>query len=169
MQSDGAYRFAEASESSLAWHMRRNCSVTPRQVGAFYGSLCVVSLGIGLGFWLLGAHYVIGFAGLELVALGLALLVYARHATDHETVRLGEQGLVVEREWGGRRERIEFGSGRVRLIEPSGPNGLIGLEGRGLRVEIGRHLRPELRPLLERELRGALRADSPGARDGGVC
>ena len=31
--------------------LKRNCSVTPSQLGWAYGALCVTSLGIGAWFW----------------------------------------------------------------------------------------------------------------------
>ena len=82
--SDPVYQFAQVSEASICWRLRRNCSVTPSQLIAFYLMLCTVSLVIGGFFWYQGAPFVLGFAGLELLAVGVAFLVYARHATDRE-------------------------------------------------------------------------------------
>ena len=75
--------------------LKRNCSVTPTQLGWAYGILCVVSLGIGAGFWLMGAPFVLGFAWIEVIAVGLAFLVYARHARDGEMISLRGSRLVV--------------------------------------------------------------------------
>ena len=95
------YRFARMDNQALAWHLRRNCSVTPRQLGALYASLCLVTVVISLWFWAIGAKMVLGFAGLELLLVGVAFLVYARHAVDGETVSLQDGSLIVERESGG--------------------------------------------------------------------
>ena len=46
------FRFATVSGQSIHWFLKRNCSVTPSQLGWLYASLCVVSLGIGTVFWL---------------------------------------------------------------------------------------------------------------------
>ena len=51
----------------LQWVLRRNCSITPRQLIAVYLSLCAVSLLVGVGFWWQGATYVLAFAGAELL------------------------------------------------------------------------------------------------------
>ena len=56
-----------SSSAGMQWVMRRNCSITPRQLVAVYLSLCVVSLVISAGFWVVGAPAVLAFAGLELV------------------------------------------------------------------------------------------------------
>ena len=143
----------------MAWHLRRNCSVTPRQLGLLYGSLCLVSLSIGLWFWWMGARLVIGFAGLELLALGAAFLVYARHAADGETVLLQGGRLIVEKECAGRRERLEFGSAQVRIADVTDEQSLIEVSAHGRRVQIGRHVRPEWRSALAGELRRALQAN----------
>ncbi len=142
----------------MRWILRRNCSLAPSQLGRFYIGVCMVSLGIASGFWFMGAKLVMPFAWLEIVVLGLALLIYARHARDGETITLEGPVLVVERDHGGSTQRTEFSRDWVR-VEPSGGDGsLIEVSGQGRRVVVGRHLRPELRPALAREIRMALRA-----------
>lgn len=141
----------------VQWLLKRNCSVTPVQLGALYASLCVVSLGIAGFFWAQGAKLVMPFAWLELIAVGSAFLVYARHAGDGEKIVLQGGQLVVELETAGRCQRAEFNREWVR-VEPRGGDGsLIEVSGQGRSVQVGRHLRPELRPALARELRFALR------------
>jgi cytochrome c oxidase subunit 2 len=54
LQQTSTYRWARVSDQALAWHLRRNCSVTPRQLGGWYATLCLLSLLIGSGFWVLG-------------------------------------------------------------------------------------------------------------------
>lgn len=151
------FRFATVQGQNIHWFLRRNCSVTPAQLGWLYASLCAVSLGIATLFWLVGAVLVLPFAWLELAALGIAFLAYARHAADGETISLRGRQLVVELETAGHRQRAEFDRERV-LVEPSiADRSLIELSGQGRRVNIGRYLRPELRPELAQEIRRALR------------
>ena len=156
--SHPAYQFAEVSGPSVSWRLRRNCSVTPAQLLVVYLMLCGVSLAIGVFFWLQGATLVLGFASLELLAVGLAFLVYARHATDGEWISLQGASLVVERETAGRRERAEFERQWVRVEPKAGEHSLIELSGRGRKVEVGRFVRPELRQVLAGEIRRALRS-----------
>ena len=98
------------------------------------------------------------FACLELVAVGLAFMVYARHATDGEQISLQGAQLVVEWENSGRRFRSEFNRDWVRVEPLAGDGSLIELSGQGRRVQVGRYVRPELRAVLAREIRTALRA-----------
>ena len=158
LQQTSAYRWARVSDQALAWHLRRNCSVTPRQLALLYAGLSAVSLTIGVGFWMMGATLVLGFAGLELVAVGAAFLIYARHAADGETVSLQGERLIVERECAGRRERLEFCCAHVRIAPPASGQGLIEVMAHGRRVDLGRHIRPEWRPGLAGEMRSALQA-----------
>ncbi len=142
---------------ALQWLFKRNCSITPAQMGAVYLSLCSISLLVAAVFFMQGARFVLAFAGVELLALGLALLVYARHAGDRETLTLIEGCLQVEQCIGTRVERAEFAAAWLR-VEPAGGQGsLIELSGRGQCMRVGRFLRPELRAPLARELRQALR------------
>ena len=80
--------------------------MSPRQVGLAYGLLCGVVLAISLAFAWRGIWFVFGFGLLEIGALGVALLYYARHATDQEHIALNEHGLLVERIEGGQRQHI---------------------------------------------------------------
>jgi uncharacterized membrane protein len=158
-----AFRFASFAppgnngHEAVQWLLKRNCSVTPAQLGWFYVSLCVLSLGIAGFFWTQGAKLVMPFAWLELIAVGSAFLVYARHAGDGEKIVLDGGQLVVELESAGRLERAAFNREWVRVEPKDGDGSLIEVSGQGRSVKVGRHLRPELRPALAREIRFALR------------
>lgn len=151
------FRFATVQGQAIVWFLRRNCSVTPAQLGWFYASLCVVSMAIAGFFWTQGATLILPFAWLELGAVGLAFLVYARHAADGERISLQGRRLVVELESAGQLQRTEFDPDWVRVEPRTGGRSLIEVSGRGRSVSVGRFVRPELRPLLAQEIRSALR------------
>ncbi|HEY8356322.1 MAG TPA: DUF2244 domain-containing protein [Ramlibacter sp.] len=151
------FRFATVQGQNIHWFLRRNCSLSPAQMGWLYASLCVVSLGIATFFWFQGAVMVLPFAWLELAAVGFAFMAYARHAADREHILLEGRRLVVELENAGRLERAEFDRDSVRVEPGADDRSLIEVSGRGRRMIVGRYLRPELRPALAQELRRALR------------
>ena len=151
------FRFATVSGQNIQWFLRRNCSVSPAQLGGLYLSLCLVSLGIGAVFWSQGAVLVMPFVGLELVAVGVAFWVFARHASDGERISLEGSRLVVELESGGRLQRAEFNRDWVRVEPKNGGRSLIQLSAQGRSVEVGRYVLPELRSARAREIRMALR------------
>jgi uncharacterized membrane protein len=155
---DPVFRFASQSGTCLCWMLRRNCSVTPSQLGWSYLFLCSGSLGVAALFWVIGFHVVMGFAGLELFAVGVAFLVFARHATDGERISLEGSRLVVEKETAGRLDRSEFRAEWVRVEPKSGHRSLIEVSAQGRSVEVGRFVRPELRQALAREIRSAVRS-----------
>ena len=97
------------------------------------------------------------FAWTEILAVGAAFLLYARHAGDAEKIFLRGGRLVVELETAGRTERAEFNREWVRVEPKDGDGSLIEVSGQGRSVRVGRHVRPELRPALAREIRFALR------------
>lgn len=150
------FRFAVQSEHGVEWMLKRNCSVTPAQLGWLYASMCAVSLVVAGFFWSMGATLVLPFAALELIVVGAAFLVYARHAADGERIRLLDGRLVVEQETAGRTTRCEFAREWVRVERGEGDGQMIELRGGGQSVAVGRFLRPELRPVLAREIRQAL-------------
>ena len=155
--SNTVFRFATVRGQDIDWFLRRNCAVTPAQLGWFYLSLCVVSLGIATAFWLQGAVLVMPFAWLELLAVGAGFLVYARHAADRERISLRDRHLVVELEQAGKLERMSFRREWVRVEPKRGDSSLIEVSAQGQSIQVGRYVRPELRPLLAREIRMALR------------
>ncbi len=141
----------------MQWLLKRNCSLTPRQMLGFYVGLSGLSLGIASLFWSIGATLVMPFAWLEVLAVGVALLVYSRHATDRECIRLQGGVLTVECSCGKRTDRCEFRTDWVRVEPEHGDGSLIELSERGRKVVVGRFVRPELRRQLADELRWALR------------
>jgi uncharacterized membrane protein len=146
-----------AAPRALQWLLRRNCSITPRQLGGVYASLCGVSALIAAFFFWQGAPYVMAFAGLELLLVGVALLVFARRVGDREVLTLAGRSLSVEQVCGSRVARTAF-TAEWLTVEPVGDRGsLVQLSGEGRTVRVGRFLRPELRAAFARELRLALR------------
>ena len=115
----------------VEWKLKRNCSLTPRQMLGCFAMLCMVSLTIASFFWHQGARMVMSFAWIELTAVGTAMFIYARHAADGERIALQRGTLVVEHACGSHVERVEFQSAWVRVEPRSGDRSLIELSGQG--------------------------------------
>lgn len=151
-----AHSLATVSEEGTRWVLRRNCSVTPGQLGGMFAALCVLSLAVAAFFWFMGAKLVLPFTAIELVAVASAFLVYARHATDRECISLSAGRLVVEQESAGKTRRSEFLRHGVRIEPRLDGDRLVEVRGGGQAVCVGRFLRPDLRPILVKEIRRAL-------------
>lgn len=105
-QPPPAFRFAtlpvsgSGGHATVQWLLKRHCSVTPAQLGWVYLSLCMMLLGIAMFAWSRGATLVMPFAAAEMVAVGIAFLLYAWHATGSECIVLQGDRLLVELERG---------------------------------------------------------------------
>jgi uncharacterized membrane protein len=129
-----------------------------------YLSLCAVGLGIGGLFWIQGAPFILPFAGAELLAVGAAIVIYARHAADNESLVLRPGRFSVACTLGRRTELADFAAPTWVRVEPADRDGsLIELSGEGRHIAVGRFVRPELRPALADELRAALRRSTSSA------
>lgn len=158
MDTGFSIRFAQREGDTLLWCFKRNCSITPRQLAAAYLLVSGMSLLVAGYFWSLGVRWILFFTGLELAALAVAFLVYARHAANRERIELGPEQLLIEQEVAGRVDRTVFSrmGARVSLRAASSP--LIEIcEGRRC-VCCGHHIRPDLREQVAREIRRALGA-----------
>jgi uncharacterized membrane protein len=143
-----------ASESGLDLTLKRNCSISPRNLLYVLASAICVSLGIAIGFALAGAWPVLPFAGIEMLALTAAFYLNGRHAADFERIALAGGMLVVEAGDAGRVRRQEFSLPRLRLDERRCGADLHLLLCAGSReLEIGRHLDTERRAALAARLR----------------
>ena len=142
------------------WSLKRNCSLSPRQVMRAYGGLCAAVLAIGAVFAMHGIWYVFAFAAIETGVVVLALLHYARHATDQEHISLTEGCLLVERIEAGQLRQIRLDPNWTRIVVPCRRRSLILLEARGVRVEIGGFVSEEARRQVAQELRRELRRSS---------
>jgi uncharacterized membrane protein len=141
----------------VQWLLKPNCSMSPRQLAGVYLSLCVVGALISGFFYAQGAPWVAAFAGLELLALGTALLVFARHTGDREIITLAHGWLHVQRAHGSRTEEHTLALPWLAVEPAAGQGSLVQLRGRGQQVRVGRFLRPDQRNTLALELRQALR------------
>jgi uncharacterized membrane protein len=141
----------------MQWSFKPNCSITPAQLGLVYLSLCALSMLIAAFFYWQGAPFVAAFAGIELLALGLALLVFARHVGDHEILTLQGSLLAVRRQLGTRQQDFELPLAWLSVEPAAGQGSLVQLRGRGQQLHVGRFLRPHQRAALALELRLAQR------------
>jgi uncharacterized membrane protein len=142
--------------------LQRNCSMTPRQVARAYALLCTLSLSVALAFLLQGFWMVLAFSLLELSCVGLALLLYARHALDRERIVLSNDCLLVECVRAEVRSQSRLDPLRTRVLTADAALGgarrtLITLESRGVCIEVGRFVSEAQRRQVARELRFALR------------
>ena len=147
----------QASGSSLL--LKRNCSISPGGMLRVFGLLALGSVGIATGFALAGAWLILPFAGLEVLALGAAFVVTARHAADFERIEVSNGRLTVEISEADRVDRyvLDPRVAKLRLEKDEGYGARVLLRAPGRDVEVGRHLDPEARMEFAAELKKRLR------------
>jgi uncharacterized membrane protein len=146
-----------ASESAFDLTIKRNCSISPRDLLRVLALAACVSLGIAAGFALAGAWPILPFAGLEVLALATAFYLNGRHAADYERIALSGDRLLVQASDAGRIERHEFDPRWLQVDERRlGRELRLLLCSRGGELEIGRHLDTEGRASLAWRLRRSL-------------
>lgn len=149
-----------ASGQRQEWLLKRNCSLSPRQLAIVFGSLATVSIGIATAFAIGGAWVVLPFACIEVLALGAAFVVYARHAADYERIVLCRDSLLVESRTGERLLREQCAPAWTRVEYAGTRRELVGLVAAGRRIDVGRFV-PESE---RRDLASQLRVQLQGIR-----
>lgn len=139
------------------WILKRNCSLSPRQLAGAYLILSLASFTIATIFALRGIWHVLLFALLELFALALAFLHYARHATDHEHIVLADGCLSIECVCGGKACCLRLNSCRAKIAVSGRYGALIRIEAQGMQIEVGRFVSEGRRKRVAEEIRRELR------------
>jgi uncharacterized membrane protein len=143
-------------------------SMSPRAFKSFIIGFCCLNLVLSTPFFILGAWPVIGFMGLDVLAIYIAFRISFRSADAYETVELTALELVFAKVTPlGQREVWRFNPSWVRLeqeIHEEFGTERVALVSRGQCVEIGAFLGPEQKAALARELTRALAAARRGPR-----
>ena len=125
--------------------------MSPKALAGVFAALALVVLLIGAGFALVGAWLVLPFAGLEVLLLAGAYLVYARHAADYERLEIAPDGLKVEVAQANRVARYRLVNAKVSVED-----GRVVLRDAKEELEVGRYLGAEARAELAAELQKRL-------------
>ena len=125
--------------------------MSPAGLAKVFAALAALVLAIGAGFAAAGAWLVLPFAGLEVLLLGAAFALHARHAADYERIELQSGRLEVEVTEADRVARYQLQNARVSMEE-----GRVVLRDAKEVIEIGRHIGAEARAELVAELEKAL-------------
>ncbi len=150
---DGSSQEGSKAAGSHEWLFKRNCSLSPAQLATWFGCLASLSLLIALAFAMMGAWVVVPFAVLEISALGLAFVMFGRHAADYERIVAQPGRLTIETSLGSRLDRIEQRADWFRVEYSGKPRDLVQVITARQAVPVGRFAPASARPWLARELR----------------
>ncbi len=147
--------------------IRPNGSLSSTAALAIVVMLGVLTLGIAVGFWLVGAWLVLPFAGLELAAVATGFYLVARRQGDFELLVIDDAHVELTQRKRARRRHYRFPRYWTNVwLEPGThrwyPSRLtIGSHGR--RVEIGSFVTDDERQELSRQIVQLLRPEAPQA------
>ncbi len=123
--------------------------MSPAGLAKVFAALALLVLAIGAGFAAAGAWLVLPFAGLEVLLLGVAFVLYGRHAADYERIELDSGRLTVEVAEAERLARYQLDARAARVCVEKDR---VVLRGAKEELELGRHLDAEARLELAAEL-----------------
>lgn len=115
----------------------------------------------GLMFWSMGALPILGFMGLDVLAIWLAFRISFRRQREETRVTVTARAICLHhRDAKGKEKRAEVPAAfaRVELAEPTGPADWLRIEHGRTAWVIGRFLTPDERQAFAAALRAALRS-----------
>ena len=143
--------FSAANHIDLTPH----CSLSTRGAAVFFGSVCLVTLGVASAATALGFWPVLPFAGAEMLLLGWALKTSMDRRYELETIDVTESEVIIEYSKGTPR-RVVFPRhwARVKIRHPKSPlhRAHLVIESHGRAYEVGRFLSEEERRQLAAHL-----------------
>ncbi|MDO8693468.1 MAG: DUF2244 domain-containing protein [Sheuella sp.] len=138
------------------WQMKRNCSLTPRQLLKFYIALVCLSLLVATGFLLAGAWVVPIFTAVELTVVTVGFLIYCRHAVDYEEIQIDGHTLIVRKMIGSKESDYVFNTRLLRVEPPEKGKKVFFIAQSDNRVEVGQFVQKEQLMILVSQLRANL-------------
>jgi uncharacterized membrane protein len=155
----------DASGKVCRFIIRPNNSLGTTGKIIFFMVVCLVSVGLAIRFWLLGAWLVMPVVLLEMIVLGVAFYLVDRAARDIETIDLSEDSLKVTRSVKSVVDEWRFQPYWVQVVLRSDriawyPSHL-SLRSHGKSIEIGTCLTDEEREELSLNLKEGLRILKP--------
>ena len=99
---------AQETENGWQWLIKRNCSISPYQLAGIFFGLGIVSMGIGIFFYLLGATLILPYSFLEITVLLIAFFYNAKHANDFEKLLVEKNTVTVVSKSGGSLSTVQL-------------------------------------------------------------
>ena len=139
----------------MAWTLKKNCVLSPRQFGLCLGFAGAISLGIGLAWASMGFWLVFLFVLVECTVLLIAFFCYASHAADFEKVVLTEKEILFEFESAGKREiqKLPRFQVKARMTE-TGRGSLVEFSWGAKAVKVGKFVDLKSREKFFGEIKG---------------
>jgi uncharacterized membrane protein len=136
--------------------MKRNCALTPKQLFQFYAVLVFFSLLVGIGFLIAGVWMIIIFTCIELSALTLGFLIYARHALDYEEIEINGTILRITKFIGSKTKEYELNSRWTQIVLLKDKPKIFVLSSEKQNIELGQFVTQDQLPQIISEIKACL-------------
>lgn len=102
--------------------------------------IAVISLAVAIGFSLIGAWFVLPFAGLELVGIGYAFYYIHCHSQDYESIVIVGDQISIEKKSDKAVSKMVFNRYWAKVLLRNAPSGdqMLSLRSHGKEVDFGR-------------------------------
>jgi uncharacterized membrane protein len=134
------------------FYLKRNCSISPKQLAYVFLALGSISVLIGYAFFLLGASLILPFSFVEVFALLTAYFYNAIHANDYECLVIDREYVHFEAKYGTAYREEKLLKSMTRIF-PSENKNLINIWQGQKNIIFGRHIHLNHRPILEKEIK----------------
>ena len=145
--------FAQRVDNGWEWFLKRNCSISPYQLAGIFLLLAIISLTIGVTFYVMGATLILPYCFLEILVLFLAFLYNAKHANDYEKLVIEPNIIRLINKNGDLENTTELNRSFSKLEQLADHRNLIMISQGAREVYFGNHIHINLRERLYREIR----------------
>jgi len=140
--------------------VKQNNSLSPKGFVWLFVSILAITMTVATGVSLVGAWFVLPFAGLEVLAFACAFYHVHLHYEDHESITLNGDDVVIEKQYYKHQEKFTFQRYWTKVIVRNEADGTCGLfiGSHGKEVEFGRRfMTDEQRLMIAKQLRYQLK------------
>ena len=141
-----------SANDNVQWALKKNCSLTPRQLAACLACVSLPGFLAGLAFFVLGAPMILLMLVLQGLTMAWCFVAYGRHAADREWLSMSREAIEVHIVHGADEVRSRFNRATASLAMLAGQHNLIDISESGRSVQVGSSLPMHLRPLLFQDL-----------------
>ena len=150
----------DSFNASHQFLIRPNCSLPWRETVQFYLGMVIVSFSIAIAFAMKGMWLILPFAGLEMLALGIALYIVARRNMRWQMLNIHEDCVDIVECVNRTQNRSSFQRAWIRVYfeaaEIKGHPSRLLLGSHGRSTEIGEYLTEQEKRKLAQQLREVL-------------
>ena len=146
--------------------LHQNRSLSPKGFMVLMGFICFISFAIGVAFYMIGAWPVLGFCGLDVLAIYVAFKLNYRSGKAHEVIELTPEMLKITQVAAtGRSKSFDFNPYWVRVRFSEWPDGraFLRLASHGNEFEFAKFLNPDEKKDFAAALEGALSSARAGS------